>query len=211
MCPVSLPQELDHVIMGIVVSQDACAIVDQMRKILVPHRQGTALYTPLSVESSADGAAPVENRTDALPTAIRRVATPMPGVLKPFYEAYPDDVEFRTNDGSYLTLLSEQEMVARSFPGTVDISFRYIGMGHVIVHTYLKGPDLVVSHVDGGANGLDRVHNHRERQEFLDKVASHLADSNALVTTKVARDEMASGWRAVSNFTEWWNHERWKE
>lgn len=188
-----LPKDLTDTIVGMALSDDVRSVVDDMKKALVPQRAGSTAMPFFASTCPVDDAKAVAKG--------RVVAAPMPKVMTPFYEPYVDTVEFRTLNG--LTFLSESEMIFRSLPGTVDLAYRYAGMGHIMVHTYIPGPDLIVTHVDGGSNGYDREYNATKRIELVREV---------LRRVKCGKKEFKDltpmgGWTRIASFVDWWRVE----
>tara|TARA_B110001452_G_C15026524_1_gene358771 strand:- start:22 stop:603 length:582 start_codon:yes stop_codon:yes gene_type:complete len=186
---VALPRDVTDVIMGIVVSRDVSSVIHEMRGALFPRRRG---HAPSSVPPELH----------ATPAAPRRVSVDIPEVMKPLYETYLDDVEFHTAHG--LVFMSEREMVSRRTLRSVDLASRYVGMGHVTVHTYIRGPDLVVTHPDGGANGYERAHNAAQRREFIESVVERVESGQGDPRATVSK----GSWVDVRSFVDWWHGEK---
>ena len=96
-----------------------------------------------------------------------------PEYFAPLYASYADDVEFR-DAVSGLVLMSISEINRRSqhLPeACVDFGFKYAGMGHVRLFTFLPEKGVVVEAMDGGSSDLERTYNmqarHRALTEFI--------------------------------------------
>lgn len=98
-----------------------------------------------------------------LPLA-REVHSFLPPPLKELYASYPPDCEF-VSPGA--TLLSEAEMEERTEHGCVPLSFAYAGMGHIRLSLYHPRTDAVLTLMEGGGNGYDRMENAFRRKAAL--------------------------------------------
>lgn len=183
------PTEIERHITSLVRADEAMALVKDLKATLRPHNGGStdnAFFRP-------NGTVP------PVPIAKNReVHARIPSIMVPFYETYPDTVEFCSEGG--LTFLSEAEMLAKAefLPkGLVDMAIRYVGMGHVMVHTYDKEHDCMISYLDGGANGYDREDNSKARRHAL----SHYAEHATLPSPK-------DDWGKIRPYQAWWEAER---
>ena len=189
----ALPKEISDVIVGLVVSADDRAIVEDIKR-LVPHVAGST-ENPFFSETEQ-----LPLVVD-LPTRVRTADGRLPRLLLPLYESYAEDVEFRNGNG--LVFLSERELRSRANGEFVDIAYRYVGMGHVVVHAYVPDDGVVVSHLDGGSEYHSRAINHDTRRRFVRSVIEWLRRTDAAVPAPAEDDE----WRRVRPFSEWWQTE----
>ena len=85
------------------------------------------------------------------------------------YDAYPENVEFHNvANGIVLMSISEIERRTQHLPkGCVDFGFRYAGMGHVRVFTFLRERGEIVECIDGGADDIARTDNMDARHRLL--------------------------------------------
>ncbi|RPF82500.1 MAG: hypothetical protein CBC65_000095 [Rhodothermaceae bacterium TMED105] len=95
---------------------------------------------------------------------IRTVEKHIPELFVPLYGSYTADTEFSNDTG--LVLFCEDDMIEMC-PGILDVGFKYSGMGHVSIFSYSTIDRKMLTHLDGGANGWDRVHNSNLRQTAL--------------------------------------------
>ncbi|MBM74310.1 MAG: hypothetical protein CMK59_02815 [Proteobacteria bacterium] len=158
------PDDVRRFILGIALCQDIIPVIQQMKANLQPERKGEAIKKK--------------------GWRKMRDSSVLPTILRPFYEAYDDTVAFRYGG---LVLLSESEM----FPCTewLDFAYRYEGMGHFMVHSYIKSKDIVVSCVDGGSNGYEQDENTRFRRESIEKFIREGEKGSAL---------------QIASLVEWW-------
>jgi hypothetical protein len=109
----------------------------------------------------------------AVPKSVSRVRSSslrLPPIMKRLYENYPPDVEF---SAPTVTFFSERNMKGYGEDSDlIDIGYRYVGMGHIVVYTYDSETDNMISHLDGGANGFDRMENGTSRLKMLSEYAS---------------------------------------
>jgi hypothetical protein len=146
------PKELNDKIVGLHVTGDLRAVVTEMRTNLKPHLDGS-VENPFLIAN--------ERLPEASLAPTYVVEAPLPSVLRPFYEAYGPSVEFRCGT---LALFSERDM-QEVVPGrVVDFGFKYRGLGTIYVFSYDRPADVVLTAVDGGANGYDRVLHQRLRR-----------------------------------------------
>lgn len=179
------PLELESKIVGMCLSSDLQAIVKDMQLLLKPVRGGSTANAFFSVNEDLPIVTICKNR---------KMSTRVPSILCPLYETYTDDTEFRGPDG--LTFLSEIEMTRRSgCVEAIDFAYRYVGMGHIMVFTFVPHAGTVVSSVDGGGNGYDREDNAKKRQATLKKYVE-----NGIFETDDA-------WARCETFVEWWNRQ----
>ena len=157
---MEIPEDVSKKIFEIDVSRDAKRISDTVRKKMVPHKHG-ALSNPFFCCGEQLETVPFKK--------IRSVCKPLPKALIPLYESYPDDTEFRIED---IVFMSETEAIETN--GWIDFAIIYLGMGHVNVFAYHSERDVVVSGLDGGANGFDRIENNTRRNECLKRVGEGL-------------------------------------
>ena len=156
------PQDLESKIVATCLASDLVPIVKQMRSRLRPVKGGStenAFFTE-------NGRLPVVSICKN-----RQVTAALPSILVPFYETYDGTTEFI--GPNRLTFLSEQQMLRDSPPGSVDFAYRYAGMGHIMMHTYVKKRGSVVSMLDGGSNEWERVQNAATRREVVRKYVDH--------------------------------------
>lgn len=107
-------------------------------------------------------------------SSTRKAPSYIPSLLRPLYESYPDDTEFKMSE-THLILLSESSMRADSTKGKeneddllfVNLAFRYAGMGHITLYVYVPKFDTIIPFLEGGANSYARDRNHRTRMEML--------------------------------------------
>lgn len=156
--------------------------MNELNVVLVAHKRGST-NNPFFAANE---------RTGETVTPAREVHTDIPDTLKPLYAAHTLDTEFRSANG--LTFLSEAEMRTRSLPSTVDLAYRYVGMGHIVVHTYVKATDRVISHVDGGANDFERIGNFERRRQVIQNYLS-------------SGSEGPDPWTRVAPLQQWWREE----
>lgn len=181
------PPDLQEKVVGIALAKDLVPVVRQMATVLKPHRGGST-SNPFFCLNEGIPAHPAGLSWNK----VRTTGQPLfPEVMKPFYEAYSSDVEFCANGG--LVFLSEDETLQNRLSCTqgIDLAYRYMGMGHIMVYSYLKRDDVVLSCIDGGANGYDRNENSKKRKEMW----------KALVAGSDTTDQ----WSKVRSFVDWWN------
>lgn len=101
-------------------------------------------------------------------TEPRPIDVPAPALLRNVLSRYDANVSFEWAHG--WTWLSEDEIrtrrdefVARGQLRIVDLGFRYMGMGHVMVLSYDPVAERVFEMRDGGSNGFDRHAHHEAR------------------------------------------------
>lgn len=182
------PPDVEAKIVGIALATDVSQVVQEMKGRLTPLRKG-----------SIQNAFFVAN--EGVPdigwgTTKRTTTVAFPEVMKPFYESYPDDVEFGTDFG--LIFMSESEIVQRSdIRGSIDLAFLYMGMGHVLVHSYVRARDVVITCVDGGANDFDRCLNAKRRREFVAAAVHGEIDV-----------PMPNSWASITPFVQWWKRQQ---
>lgn len=178
------PKDLERHVLGLVDSDRRRGLVQKMIRTITPRERGSS-DNPFFTLTTATAVLPIARN--------RPVEAALPDMLRPFYETYSDAVEFSTDDG--LVFMSETEILSRAAtlpPGWLDVAFRYAGMGHVEVFTYDKENDLILSDIDGGANGFDRERNARVRREGL----SHYRSTGSLAYTHRGASPL--------RFEEWW-------
>ena len=98
-----------------------------------------------------------------LPLA-RDVPSFLPSSLREMYASYPRDCEFVS---PVATLLSEAEMAERKEHGCVPLSFSYAGMGHIRLSLYHPRTNAVLTLMEGGGNGYERMENAFRRKAAL--------------------------------------------
>lgn len=157
---MEIPDDVSRKIFEMDVSRNARRISETVRGRMVPHKHG-AVSNPFfccgeEIPKSTFG------RT-------RTVLKALPRELIPLYESYTNDTEFRIDN---IVFLSEEE--AKEAEGWTDFAITYAGMGHVTVYAYLPERDVVLSCLDGGANGYDREENNRLRLESMRRVRQGL-------------------------------------
>lgn len=161
------PPDIEDHILILSLTSERRKIVDDLKKHLVPHRDGSTDSAFFFNNEERPTVAVSPHRT---PHTI--VGNHMPSIFLPFYQTYPDDTSF-----SYcgITFLSEREIVDRYeyTPSTlVDFGYVYAGMGHIRVFTYDRSKDCVLTLLDGGANGYDREDNYLRRMDALNRYAT---------------------------------------
>jgi hypothetical protein len=155
------PQDLESKIVGLSLAKHLVPMVDDMKTTLRPVRGGS-LENAFCLANERIPERRLEKR--------RAVRAPLPSILLPFYETYEDTTEFVRDNG--LVFLSEVQVLRDSAEDTADFCFRYAGMGHVVLHTYVRKHDTVLSLLSGGANGYDRVHNEEARRKVVRQYVS---------------------------------------
>ena len=109
---------------------------------------------------------------------IRTVEKHIPELFVPLYGSYAPDTEFSNDTG--LILFCEDDMIEMC-PGILDVGFKYAGMGHVLIFSYSSTDRKMLTHLDGGANGWDRVSNSERRQTALNNYQLGTVDPNLTV------------------------------
>ena len=122
----------------------------------------------------------------------RAVGECVPPLLVPLYAEYEPTVQF--SDDAGLTFLAEASMDAHADGRVVDFALEYHGMGHVLMHSYRKCSDTVMTFLDGGANGYDRLLNRRLRTDAM----THFGASGVC----------EGPWGRPLPFLTWWNARR---
>jgi hypothetical protein len=178
------PQDLESKIVATCLASDLVPVVKDMCNQLKPVKGGSTENAFFSANESLPIVKVCKNR---------QVIAALPSILVPFYETYDETTEFIGSNR--LTFLSEQQMLRDSQPGSVDLAYRYSGMGHIMMHTYVKKHDSVVSMLDGGANGFDRIENAAKRQEVVKKYV----DDDVI--------ETSDSWVSCRPFVQWWEEE----
>ena len=166
------PPDLEARIVGLALAKDANIIVQEMKILLQPHKGGSTQNAFFSANPGVEKSW----------SKIRQSNLPLPELMKPFYEAYDPTIEFRAGN---LTFFSESQMQKTSVAGSVDLAYEYMGMGHILVHTYIRSRDVIVSYPDGGANGFERAVNADRRREMLEQVIPEPDIQNENVRTFV--------------------------
>lgn len=185
------PPDLESKIVGTSLSDDLTRIVTMMRATLQP-RRGGATHNSFFCTNESVPTLPISKN--------REVQVALPSVLMPFYETYEPTTEF--SGPRNLIFLSEEHMRSHSVPGSVDMAFKYAGMGHIVVHTYVKQHDTVVSLLDAGSNGFDRESNSKKRRAAL---ADYVA--NGVFSSTGSSSQWGDPWSQCDSFVRWWDRE----
>ena len=146
----SLPQPLQEHIQFL--SSDFCASATPV----VP-----SSHSVLCIPPSPQHVTPL-----AEPRDIRDL--PLPRLMYELLSRHSESTAFRWKHGWMWMSENEirtryQEMVRQGQTRTVDLGFRYMGMGHVQVLSYDPVAKGVFTNLDGGSNGYDRELNHKAR------------------------------------------------
>lgn len=135
--------------------------IKKIKKGMKPFKDGSLENSFFSMNESLDPKYSKPRKLDGF------LMKSLPQILIPFYEVYDSDTSFRSEKG--MTLLSEREILEQNDESetVIDFAYVYVGMGHIMVYMYDRANNIVLEHVDGGANGYDRVSNHERRKEMV--------------------------------------------
>lgn len=180
------PADLESKVVGLCVAGEDICLAQEMRTALLPVKGGSTQNAFFLVNESLPPAPQLRRN--------RAVRARVPACLHPLYATYDDTVEFAGPNG--LVFLSERQILDTSPTGTADIAYRYCGMGHVTVHTYVPNRAAVVSMPDGGSNGYERADNAARRKEAI---GAYVRDDTPIASS--------DPWVNCRPLLQWWREE----
>ena len=86
-----------------------------------------------------------------------------PKALKNFFINKPYASEIYTKEWTIMSLnniISRFETINKDKINVIDIGFKYMGMGHILILFYDPVKKCYFYRYDGGSNGYDRIHNY---------------------------------------------------
>ena len=161
------PSEINDKIVGMLSSDEQRAVRSICR--MTP-RNGGAASKPFFQVNCAKPKQTIQK--------IRTVEKHIPELFVPLYSSYTSDTDFSNDTG--LVLFCEDDMIERC-PGIVDVGFKYSGMGHVLIFSYSSADRKMLTHLDGGANGFDRLSNSHRRHTALNNYKLGTVDPHLTV------------------------------
>lgn len=152
------PEDLSKHIVGLSLSSDSVRMVQNLKETLLVcgnENKGNLILS--------DSIKLKEPRTTQLKA--------LPSIFVPVYEMHSPNTTFCHKSG--LTFYSEDDherLNVLSTDNYVDLATTYEGLGNVIVYTYFKQKNKVLSYPDGGENGYAEEDNHIKRLKRIDEI-----------------------------------------
>lgn len=170
------PDDLKRLVFGYVFRDEVRELTSALRThILVVCKQGA--LRPIQIK-------PVRER--------RKYLAQLPVVLQPIYASYEATTRFHILF-CMMQLFSESKIL-RDAPSSdsIDFACEYVGLGHYIVHSYVRKTDCVLSLIAGGSNRYDNELNTAQRARTIAEYVES------------GRFHIQSGWSRCERFADWW-------